>query len=719
MTDIKPFKSADIWNLSHTYNKVRELYESGKHIESIKQAEIGMVMALRINNAEWVNKFDKILTRLIGLCNKKDSKIYPLEKFIYNSQVQNRKNKKTADSSEELTNIKGVGESVQKKLLEIGINNIKQLANLKVDELAKIKGFGISSARKLIEGANACLIDGNAPNVESKLEIKKNKTTPIEAPEIMSKDPNLVQLNKKHQKVESLSLIKLKAEQKKEELLNENLMQKIIIKTPNESKNEKKDDLHKKIDDANKDYNQIKKSSKFKHDARDILEKTDELPPKQFSKKEIINYFLNDPEDDENLLAVGHHTSKYTFSDLINGEYDDERIEKRNLKEIMKSIQGDLKLLKYQIIERNSIYLSKLSNQVDLLAFKILDSSEHSKILMFVPLKILNVQGSLLISEDSIEYKPINEKIDINVENLKLLIGTPFKDLENVQKIVLQNFKEEGSFFQLWKKVTKGKIFLEKTKNNKPMFIGGDGLEYKIVVDPILLCLNEPIFLEKNLVFPYVESSNIHVIQKKDLSALIEFLGKKYNMIETYSEENESILEYFSKLNKFKDNMIKFSIPPLCFGAVFFIIILFQVISLINTFSSLAIATICVYVLVIFYAYLRIVKFKKELIKKFNMPYYQGEITLNESDLMIIKDKFSSIMMDQFIYEIFGKNEDFSLISKIEEEKLAEKYDDLDNSRDISIKVSKKLDNSAMNMAYASPLNNDKNYSRYSSFLED
>ncbi|MFX0072882.1 MAG: hypothetical protein ACFFAO_17535 [Candidatus Hermodarchaeota archaeon] len=325
----------------------------------------------------------------------------------------------------------------------------------------------------------------------------------------------------------------------------------------------------------------------------------------------------------------------------------------------------------------------------------------------------------LVLSENFIDYQPINQKVIVNNSNRDYFINITEEDLKSVQKIIYQNIISKGILFQLLEKHTNNKIFIEKSKDNKPLFIRYNNLEYKIIVDPILTCLNEPASFEKTTKFTYQKNTNLHIIDIKNLSDLIEFLEKKYYLIENYSEQKNSIQNYVSNLYKFNENIRKYSIPFVLFGGLFLILILFQINFLINTFTSLGLAGICVYTLIILYMYLKEIRLKRDIIENFSKPYYLRDLQMNEADLIIISDKFTPLLMEQFIYECFEKDADLSIISNIEEEKTKDQFSNLNLSKNDSKINIKNKTTPNFNLVYASGSASNKYSSNYSSFLED
>ena len=118
----------------------------------------------------------------------------------------------------------------------------------------------------------------------------------------------------------------------------------------------------------------------------------------------------------------------------------------------------------------------------------------------------------------------------------------------------------------------------------------------------------------------------------------------------------------------------KYSIPFIAIPSL--LLLLMVLVPSLSSFSfNLSIAVIVIYGITLGYLYLGFFKKKGELIKLFNTPYHQRPVGLDETDLEIIRGVLSLKLLDQLIYECFGKKADFEIIASLEEEKSAIRFD--------------------------------------------
>ncbi|MFX0071204.1 MAG: hypothetical protein ACFFAO_08955 [Candidatus Hermodarchaeota archaeon] len=74
MTVINKLSSADLWNLNYTQNQVKNLVKMKKYAEAVKESKVGLLMATRIGDINWVRKFDEILAKTVRIYKKSEEK---------------------------------------------------------------------------------------------------------------------------------------------------------------------------------------------------------------------------------------------------------------------------------------------------------------------------------------------------------------------------------------------------------------------------------------------------------------------------------------------------------------------------------------------------------------------------------------------------------------------------------------------------------------------
>ncbi len=168
-----------------------------------------------------------------------------------------------------------------------------------------------------------------------------------------------------------------------------------------------------------------------------------------------------------------------------------------------------------------------------------------------------------------------------------------------------------------------------------------------------------------------------------------------------------------------------FSIPFFIFGFVFLLILIFQL-PIISIFLGIGVAALCIYAFLGSLFYYRFHKEKTSITNEFNTPYYRRCLKLKGDDLYFVNDiltKKSPDLMDQFIYECYGKGADLNLEiasmlkeNKINRKKIKEKV----SKKSVSVDISKvEYEKSDINQNLLGKKLKDKEKSKYLSFLED
>ncbi|MFX1444243.1 MAG: helix-hairpin-helix domain-containing protein [Promethearchaeota archaeon] len=730
MANSNMINSADKWNLNQTYDKIKDMTNLGKYAESIKLAKKGLSMACQTNNKSWVEKFDDILMDVINQHNQvKSPEPQSNAKVIFNVKVHN----KPTGSEKALTKIKGIGASVEKKLNKAGIETINQLASSRTKEIAKIKGIGLNTAMRLISEAH---------NYLNELNSEKNSKLPIKE---KFQEEKVDDIYYRKNKQEDKGLVKFLAEKKTKDPSLEN---KLTIDSLNNSNFNYEDNqsiiLEPKINEEQEEIDQIIENNKDSHSFDDdgtsfttenlYHEHLDEDNEFDLDYFDFENESANSTKDynesggKEDFLgqldyekfnkeSVIEHSTDLNY--IIKNEHEIEKLEKIVIQKNVKNIENHLRSLNYRIIPKNSTLLNELSKTIDILAFKTLEINKKVSLILVFPVKFCDLKGNLIISDKSIDYNQYNQNLKLNEGIKHLIIGDFVKELKYDQDNLFQSIIYEGKLFHYFKKSINKRIRVEKTKKNLRLFIRSGNMIFKVVVDPLLICQQDPAFLEKSVIFPYQKKSNLHIIKINTLTDLIHFLEKKYMLIETHTEERNPIVSYFKALEKFRFTIRNYSIPFLFFGAVFCLIILLQNLFLIPMFTNLGYAAIGIYAIMLGYSYLRFSKTQKAIVENYKIPYYQNKINLDETDLTIIKDDLPPELLNQFIYECLGKNTDYSFTAEIEERKADILISDFKRNKEIEssdipadIKINK-IKNFESNKIRG------KIISKYSSFLED
>jgi len=197
------------------------------------------------------------------------------------------------------------------------------------------------------------------------------------------------------------------------------------------------------------------------------------------------------------------------------------------------------------------------------------------------------------------------------------------------------------------------------------VFISGT-TQYKVFIEPILVCSNPPRSMEKSLVFPYQRSTNLHAVNKKDLTPLVRFLEKKYRMIEKRTKKTSSVKEYRQAEETLRDCIRYASIPIFGYSVALLVIYFAELYFLLRLFNTIGLAVIGIYIALLTFFYFNFYRTKKGLAIQFKTPYYLQKLEFSEIDLLDFKEELTDELLTQFGYECLGKDVKFGVLERIE-----------------------------------------------------
>ncbi|MCP4763203.1 MAG: hypothetical protein GY870_15630, partial [archaeon] len=294
--------------------------------------------------------------------------------------------------------------------------------------------------------------------------------------------------------------------------------------------------------------------------------------------KDRINNFLN---SDDGFPHVNIHEEIQQQDEKIQQQdekqdFFGEKISDDEVFQISRNILYDLETLQYQIIPEKSDLFQNLQNNINILTFKIVQVHELLDIIHIIPIKISDLNGSLILSEDNVDYKSFTHKFEMDNSVKKLLIGSKMKDLRKSHDMIFSDLNNEGDLFQFFTKYLKSELTIEKTRTNKKLFFHSGPLQYKIIIEPILMCKNEPGFLEKSIPFALQKRYNIHAVKSDSLNELLSYLEQKNCLIETHAEQKDPLNTYYKAINKFSADIRLYSMPFIVYGFIILLIVAFQ-----------------------------------------------------------------------------------------------------------------------------------------------
>ncbi len=727
MSESKTINDLTIWHFKEAFNVIKKAIETRNWDLAILNCDQGIQEAQNLKNIIWVNKFENIKQEIINLKEKEKSMDTIKHKVIVPRLEESKEVLVLQDAEvlepitdppeqmsevvDDLSVIKGVGGSTELKLKEGGILTIKQLATMEPEGLAQINGFGLSSSRRIIQAAKEYFEQQSTPDTPV-----KNEKTPI--------------FEKKFE-IDRTSRIMASAE-RPYDISNANV-ETLIDDIPGLEPLEDVDDHQKDsiepefenihITQEEETIEGVEGSEKLfipsNEETLDVntnhiepqMENEKYLPSSlrqresKLNKNQVISGFLDDTLESPQKTTPAEVQYEQVMTD-IKIEFSDELLTKNTVIIMRKKTQDILQSLNYFIIPTTLPVFERLRANVDCIAIKVIPGKNDTELILIIPLKICDLKGTLFVSDNAFGYHS-EQNPDLQDKLKKMLVNATMKDYIDIQSMLFNVIANDKDVFTFFRKYLKdSNISVEKGRNNQTLFLRSGLLQYKIIIEPLLLCHSLPSSLEKNVIFPYQKSTNIHFIDYAGLSSLIEFIEHKYQSLESYCFEGNAVKKYFEAKLRFIKDIRTSSIPIVACGLIFLLIVLFQVNFLINTFIGLGSAAICVYGVIIAYYYVKFAKTKTVISDEFSSPYHQSKIAIDETELIMIHKDLSTEQMDQFIYECFGKGADFKVMSEIEESKYIHSI--------TAHKQKHRLEETSL-----LPKNTFTKNSKYGSFLED
>jgi len=307
--------------------------------------------------------------------------------------------------------------------------------------------------------------------------------------------------------------------------------------------------------------------------------------------------------------------------------------------------------------------LKQFTTGVDYLGCKLVKVSDDLRILFLFPVKRFDREGTVLVDESRIELKSYSSKTDLGA----------YYDIEQITKSLLQvrdsMYKDIATnhnilrFFQKYLQII---LSLEKGFGNKSVVFLSGTTQYKVFIEPILLCYNPPRSMEKSLAFPYQRSTNLHAVTRADLAPLVKFLEKKYRMIEKRTKKTSSVKEYRQAEETLSSRVKYASIPIFGYSVALLIIYFAELFFLLRLFNTIGFAVIGIYISLLTFFYINFYRTKKRLATQFKTPYYLQKLEFSEIDFLDFKEELTDELLTQFGYECLEKNAKFGVIEQSE-----------------------------------------------------
>ena len=376
----------------------------------------------------------------------------------------------------------------------------------------------------------------------------------------------------------------------------------------------------------------------------------------------VINEFINKNAKESEIIVEEKEDKEKEFS-LLNEENEkshDELLSNVEIQKIDNYSKGVLKALNYYIFP-------KKIKGTDLLAIKIVKVKDLVNHIIIIPLKVLNLKGSIIVSNEALKYVPA----DHMPKQIQILIQKEYliplvENLVKVPKSIYNNINKEGSIFRFLKSYLKLNIKIEKSRAGTILFFRDGLLQFKIFIEPLVICQDETHSSENSIAFPYFSERNLHIINCNKLQNLVNYLETKYKTIEKYDKEKDNdITQYFRIKNKTFDRLRLLSIPFVLYSVIFLFLIIFQFFAAIRIFNILSYGVLLIYGLIIFYIYYNFYIEKKSIIEKSKEPYYKRKVEMDDYDLNFLKEELDFDILKQFSFECINFENEIKLTSSL------------------------------------------------------
>ena len=647
-------------SLKFFYQMAQEALDADDLEQAIEISAKGLEEAELKEQDEWAEKFEEL-----------------------NSQVESAKEATSLNTTivrEDITVIKGVGKSVAEKLKGGGFHSVRVIAEATITQLTNIPGIGQKTAEKINEGANELISRKNLNDFPEDSDIERSQ--PVD--EIPRAEENDLEENNREEP---------------EPVKNSTIVESVVdnIEQGNTQK---------------ASFPWFEEKLKIKRSA--VSQKTKVKSNKKVVYEEVVDDLTSDSEydidngniEDENTIGVEDNTIESTFhenpvaQDTINlidrtqGVFRETSVQEHSSPQLTQKItpQSEEQLLSsekkenieniihslresgFHIIEKVRL-LKDLSMNSDLIALKIIHANEFLDLVLILPIKVSNLKGEIKISNKQVKYIPLNDTFNKNGSSFRLELHSTINDLGEVYSAMRDDIISEGKLLSYLRKQLKVDISIEKSMTKKNLFFRAGPLQYKIFIEPLLVCNNNVGFLEKMLPFPYLKDINLHIINSPQLPSFLTYLEEKFTLLEEHSNHKNSLISYEDSFNQFLQTGKKLSVPFIAFGITLLMLVLFQLVNLLKLVVNIGYALLGVYSTSLIYFYIKFFKTKLEIQTEFGIPHHQKKVEIDDPGLIIISEAFSADLMEQFVFECLGKNPDSSFIQKIEEAHIKERLD--------------------------------------------
>ncbi len=599
---------------------------------------------------------------------------------VYGTQEQ----KISELSRDNLTEIKGIGSTTAEKLYNAKIVSVRQIAEMTPEKLSETPGIGLVTATKFITAA------------KNHLESSQKEDFVSESTQIQ-----------RETKVE-FTPIPIKQYE----------VEQVIVDEAQETSEEPKTEGEEEFDQSQTDpkwlsdkYNYSRLTASYTPISKRVNNSSNTVEEEEEeSSQEIIPEIQIEREqlEQKNTIEEENFDSTPAEPTNINFEYPRDRTFESI---VHQQIADSFKDAGCYEIPSSLESLKQFTTGLDYLGCKLVKASDDLRILFLFPVKRFDHEGTVLVDESKIELKSHSSKTDLGA----------YCDIEQIAKSLLQvrdsMYKDIATnqgiltFFQKYLQIS---LSLEKGFGNKSVIFLSGTTQYKVFIEPILLCYNPPRSMEKTLTFPYQKSTNLHAVTRAELAPLVRFLEKKYRMIEKRTKKTSSVKGLRLAEETLRTRVRYTSIPIFGYSVALLVIYFAELFFLLRLLNTIGFAVVGIYISLLTFFYYNFYRTKKRLATQFKTPYYLQKLEFSEIDFLDFKEELTDELLTQFGYECLSKDAKYGVIERSEANTLKHNVEEKRSEPEFQnlFELEQTKGESVSNLT-------TKYNSKYSSFLDD
>ena len=564
-------------------------------------------------------------------------------------------------SKDDLTEIKGIGTTTAEKLYNAKITSVRQIAEMTPERLSETPGIGLATATKFISAAKTHLETFLKDDLEVELiEVREDTETKSSPPSIERYEVEDVEIEEVDEVEEPTNAFLLdeeleasKPQTQEQWFSNKYNYSRLTASYPPISEQPTVGIEEIEVEQPKFETEKIIDSD-LKARETDIEPKIEEAIETEGEKELVEESFFERPTKREGneITSVKPSVSKVEAS----RENISNNIAPKQIRDAFKNAGC------YEMPSAlNS--LKQFTEPLDYLGFKIVSVSNDLKLLLMFPVNFYLQDGTVLVSENKLEVKNHSKQTGLRTRGE---LDQSKQTLLRVRDSMYEDFKSKQTIIRFLQKYLQINLSLEKGYGKNSLILLSGSTQYKVLVEPILICSSPPRSMEKSLAFPYQRSTNLHAITHVDLAPLVKFLEKKYRAIETRTKRKSSIREFKLTEDSFTTRVKYVSIPIFGYSITLLIIYYSGLHFLLRLLNTIGFAVVGIYLALLAIFYFRAYKTKKQFTDQYQTPHYLQNLEFSEIDLLDLKEELTDKLMTQFGFECLQRNAQFEALEQSE-----------------------------------------------------